>query len=440
MKYQEALGFILSFTDFERLPPSYWSRAFDLRRMEEFLQRLDNPQTASKSVLIAGSKGKGSTAAMIASALQTAGYKTGLYTSPHLHTFRERIRVDGELITEGEMARCVGQLKPEVEAVNLRDAYGQLTTFEILTALAFAYFRERNVDYQVLEVGLGGRLDATNVVRPEVAVITSVSMDHAEVLGDSVAKIAREKAGIVRAGAAVVVSPQVREAGEAIEEVCREKGAEVVAVGEDVRWARLASDVDGQTLEVKGRAGTYVLTIPLLGEHQLENTATAVAALEVLGIRGEHIIEGLARVQWPGRLEVLGRSPLFLVDGAHNRDSARRLREAIGRHLDFERLVLVLGVSSDKDVAGIVKELAPIADTAVATRSRHARALEPSVLQAELEVHGVKAETADGVASAVERALALAGPRDLVCATGSLFVVAEAREYVMGIPPEVYRQ
>ncbi|MDY6917262.1 MAG: folylpolyglutamate synthase/dihydrofolate synthase family protein [Chloroflexota bacterium] len=438
MDYREALRFVLSFTDFERLPQSYWSREFDLRRVEELLGRLDNPHLTSKSVLVAGSKGKGSTASMIASALQAEGHTTGLYTSPHLHTFRERVRVDGELISEEELARVVEQLRPEVEAVNLRRAYGELTTFEILTALAFTYFRDRSVDYQVLEVGLGGRLDATNVVTPEVAVITSISMDHAEVLGDSLAKIAREKAGIVKAGVPVVVSPQRCEAGEVIEEVCREKGARLVSVGRDVTWERLSSDMNGQTFDVAGRLGRYRLTIPLLGDHQLENASAAVGALEVLGVAPEHIVAGLARVKWPGRLEVLRERPLFLVDGAHNDDSAMRLKNAIERHLSFDHLILILGVSSDKNMPGIVKELAPVCSLVIATRSRHARALEPSVLVAEVEKHGVEASVADSVSSAVERALRDAGPGDLICATGSLFVVAEARERVMNIAGEVY--
>ena len=440
MNYQEALSYILSFTDFEKLPPSYWSREFDLRRMDEFLERLGNPHLAPRSVLVAGSKGKGSTVAMIASALSAAGYRTGLYTSPHLHTFRERIRIDGELIGEEELAAVTDRLKPEVEAVNLRHAYGELTTFEILTAMAFTYFRDRKVDFQVLEVGLGGRLDATNVVRPEVSVITSISMEHAEVLGNSLEQIAREKAGIIKPGAVVVSSPQRSEAAEAIRAVWLEKGARVIVVGRDVSWRKLASDINGQTFEVKGKAGSYNLTIPLLGDHQLENAATAVTALEVLGVDAENIAQGLATVRWPGRLEILCQSPIFLVDGAHNHESARRLKDALKHNLDFDRLILILGVSSDKDMAGIVQELAALSSFAIVTRSRHPRALEPALLLEELERQGVRGEIAESVSVAVERALQIAGPKDLVCTTGSLFVVAEAREYIKKIPGEVYPQ
>ena len=439
MNYQEALSYILSFTDYEKLPAFLYTAAnFDLRRMAELLQRVGNPHLTSPAIHLAGTKGKGSTAAMIASALSAAGYRTGLYTSPHLHTFRERFTIDGEMIAEEEFSALTERLQPEIDEVNRRHNYGELTTFEILTALAFAFFREQRVDFQVLEVGLGGRLDATNVVTPRLSVITSISLDHAAVLGDSLAKIAREKAGIIKPGALVVSAPQPSEAEVVIEEVCRHNRAGLIAVGRGVTWKKLTSDLAGQSFEVKGKAGSYQLTIPLLGGHQLENAATAVAALEALGIGHDDIARGLAQVRWPGRLEVLRREPLFLVDGAHNADSARRLREAIGEYLSFDRLILIAGASSDKDIAGIVGELAPLSSLIIVTRSRHPRALAPALLLDELERQGAKGEMAESVSSAVERALAIAKPGDLICATGSLFVAAEAREYIKGIPYDIF--
>jgi len=436
--YREALNYILSFTNLEKLPPAYWSRHFDLRRMDEFLERLGNPHLAPRSVLVAGSKGKGSTCAMIASALVAAGYRTGLYTSPHLHTFRERIRIAQEIIGEEELVEVVERLKPEIEAVNRRRAYGELTTFEILTAMAFSYFRDQKVDFQVLEVGLGGRLDATNVVTPDVSVITSISMEHAEVLGNSLEMIAREKAGIIKPRGVVVSSPQHSQVASVISGVCREKEARLIVVGEDVTWRRLSSDIGGQSLDVGGRGASYELSIPLLGEHQLENAATAVAALEVLGVGAADIVSGLGNVSWPGRLEVMRQEPIFLVDGAHNEDSARRLKDAIKRDLGFDRVILIIGVSSDKDMAAMVQQLATISSFVIATRSRHPRALDPAVLLGEFSKRGVSGEIGESVASAAERALAMAQPDDLVCATGSLFVVAEAREYVKNITGEVY--
>ena len=439
MNYQAALSYILSFTDYEKLPAFlYKADNFDLRRMAELLDRLGNPHLTSPAIHVGGTKGKGSTAAMIASALSAAGYRTGLYTSPHLHTFRERITVDGGMITEEELSALTDRLQPEIDEVNRRHDYGEITTFEILTALAFAFFMERRVDFQVLEVGLGGRLDATNVVMPRIAVITSISLDHAEVLGDSLAKIAGEKAGIIKPGTLVISAPQSCEVEGVIEEVCRSKGVSLITVGRDVTWRKLKSDLSGQFFEVKGKAGNHKLIIPLLGEHQLENAAVAVAALEALDIGVVDIARGLAQVQWPGRLEILRHEPLFLADGAHNADSANRLRETIEKYLHFDRLILILGASSDKDIAGIVGALAPLSSQAIVTRSRHPRALAPNLLLEELEKQGVKGELAESVSSAVERAMEMAGPRDLICATGSLFVAAEAREYIKGIPYDVF--
>ncbi len=432
MDYQAALDYILSFADYERAPRS--SVVFDLRRMEMLLARLGNPEAQSRTVHVAGTKGKGSTCAMISSILSSAGYRVGLYTSPHLLSFTERVQVDGSPIAREEFARLVGAIKPEVEIVNNLGAFGELTTFELLTALAFAYFREKAVDFQVLETGMGGRLDATNVVRsPEVCVITSVSYDHTDVLGNTLALIAGEKAGIIKPGTTVVCSPQFPEAMAVIERVCLERGARLVRVGSDVTWRQEAFDTGGQSFELKGLSGSYCLSLPLVGEHQLENAAAAVAVVEVLSSRGaavssEAIAAGLARVHWPGRLQVLRREPWLVVDGAHNADSARRLAESLRRYFDFDHLFLIVGASSDKDIAGMVKELAALGGTVIATCSRHPRAAAPEDLAAEFSRWGMTTVVAEDVAAAVDVALARAEPGDLVCATGSLFVVAEVME------------
>ena len=287
MNYQTALDYILSFADYERLPRS--ALVFDLRRMESLLERLGNPQEAAKSIHVAGTKGKGSTAAMIASILTQAGYRTGLYTSPHLLTLTERIQVDGKPIDEDAFARLAEVLKPQVEAVNRTGDFGELTTFELLTALAFAYFRERDADYQVLETGLGGRLDATNVVKPEVCVITSISYDHMDVLGDTLTQIATEKAGIIKPGSTVVCSPQFSEAMTVIERICREQEARLIRVGIEVTWQSKAFAPERQSFTLKGLMREYDLTLSLIGEHQLENAAAAVTAVEVLTDRGANI-------------------------------------------------------------------------------------------------------------------------------------------------------
>ncbi len=433
MDYQQALDYIYSFIDYEKVPRPRDPARYDLRRIEELLGRLDNPHLKARSVHIAGSKGKGSVAAMVASVLTASGYTTGLNTSPHLHTFNERIRVDGELISESELASLVERLKPEVEAVNRKATYGQLTTFELITALAFAYFELKGVDFQVIEVGLGGRLDATNVVQPEVCIITSISFDHTEVLGNTLAQIAAEKAGIIKPNSIVVASPHIDEVDRVIEQTCRTCQVGLVRVGGDVTWQGLGFDSSQQSLRVEGRLASYELSIPLLGQHQLENAATAVAALEVLAEKGFHIsrdsiTKGLEQVSWPGRLQVLSRRPLVVVDGAHNPDSARKLRQSLEQYFDFDRAILIIGVSSDKDIAGIVSELVPFFDKVIATHSIHPRAMPTASVVAELSRHGVEAAVTEDISTALPLALTLAGENDLICVTGSLFVVAGAIE------------
>jgi dihydrofolate synthase/folylpolyglutamate synthase len=327
-------------------------------------------------------------------------------------------------------------IKPEVEVENASGTFGELTTFELLTALAFAYFREREVDYQVLETGLGGRLDATNVVKPEVCVITSISFDHMDVLGDTLAQIATEKACIIKSGSTVVCAPQPPEAMEVIVRVCRERGSRLVRVSSDVTWQRKAFSPEGQVFQLKGLIGDYEITLPLLGEHQLENAVTAVAAIEVLVERGarvspESIAKGLAQVRWPGRLHILKREPWVIVDGAHNADSARRLVRALKQYFNFERAVLIFGASSDKNITGMVAELVSFPDTVIVTQSRHPRAVATDRLVSEFSRYNVIPELTENVASAVELALTRAKSTDLICATGSLFIVAEVMEYML---------
>ena len=437
--YQQAVDYLSSYTDYEVVPRLAHNAAnYDLRRVDELLARLGNPQLKARSVHITGTNGKGSTAAMVASALAVAGYTTGLYTSPHLHTWRERVRVDGELISEEEFVSVVERLKPEVEVVNDKATYGRLTTFEILTALAFDYFRLKEADFQVLEVGMGGKFDATSVITPEVSIITSISLDHMEVLGSSLAEITAEKAAIIKPGGIVVTSPQPDEVSRVIEETCLNCGAREVRVGRDVTWQSMGFDSGRQLLRVQGRLDSYELSIPLLGHYQLENAAVAVAALEALADKGfnvscDSITDGLAQVKWPGRLQILGHHPLLVVDGAHNPDAARKLKQSLGRYFEFDRAILVIGTSSDKDMAGVVSELASLFDKVIATRSNHPRTMAPESIAAEFGRHGVETQVAENVPGALSLALAQAGHKDLVCVAGSLFVVAEAIEHMSNL-------
>jgi dihydrofolate synthase/folylpolyglutamate synthase len=437
MNYREALDYIFSFTDYEKMPSVlYCATNYDMRRVESLLEGMDHPQHWARTVHIAGTKGKGSTATIIASVLTASGFATGLFTSPHLHTLRERIRVDARPISETELARLVSHYRSLIDALR-ETPYGSLTTFEVLVALAFAYFREEEVDFQVLEVGLGGRLDATNVIQPQVAVITSISFDHMEVLGHTLEQIASEKSGIIKTGSQVVSAPQPPEAARVIARACQEKEARLIKVGEDIAWRKKSSGWKGQSFQVRGLRDSYNLFTPLLGDHQLENAATAVAALEVLAEQGvditpESLAEGMAQVSWPGRLQILQTRPLVVVDGAHNDASSRKLRESLSHYFDWEHLILILGSSIDKDIRDIVAELAPLHPRTIATASRHPRAMPPSQIAEECQKQGIAVEIADAIPTALSQALALAGERDLVVATGSLFVVAEVIEEITG--------
>jgi dihydrofolate synthase/folylpolyglutamate synthase len=416
---------------------------WDLRRIEVLLERLGKPHLAAHTVHIAGTKGKGSTSALCDSVCHAAGYRTGFYSSPHLHSFRERIRRDTQPITEAQFAGLVEQLWPQQQWVSENAGLGPVSLFEFMTAMAFQCFTQDQVDFQTIEVGLGGRLDATNVVRPDVCVITSISLDHTAILGESLAQIAAEKAGIIKPGAPVVIAPQHPEARSVILSVCQQRDVHPIQVGADVTWEGGSSDIEGQYLTVWGRLGTYDLRIPLLGAYQLENAATAVAALEVLREQGYTIsdpamAQGFARVSWPCRLEVLSRDPLVVADGAHNPYSVAALLDSLPRYLKYRRLLLIVGVSRDKNVSQMVELLAAGKPQVFVSRSRHPRSLAPATLAAQFRAQGVDAAETGTVAEAVDQALSVAEPADLVLATGSLFVAAEVREAMLGIEPELY--
>ena len=432
--YQKALDYIYNFLDFEKSGNADQALHWDLRRMAALLKRLGNPHLASRTVHIAGTKGKGSVAAMIASVLTASGYKTGLYTSPHLNRYNERIRIGPELISDADIVEFVEKLKPDITAVNRENAYGMLTTFEVTTAIAFAYFREKGVDFQVIETGLGGRLDATNVVDPEESIITAISLDHTKILGDTLAKIAGEKAGIIKPGKTVVSAPQFPDVEKVLTGVSEKNGSKLFTAGKELKWEYTGTKDDKQSMRVRGRLGTYEIEIPLLGRHQLENAVVAVAALEVLQEKGykissESVKMGLAGVDWPGRLQVLSRTPLTVVDGAHNGESAARLVEGLKQYFKFENAILIIGVSSDKDLAGIIKEFKPVFGRVIATSANHPRAKPANILVEELTGYGVNATAGDDVPNAIRKAEQIAGPNDLICLTGSLFVVGDALEF-----------
>jgi dihydrofolate synthase/folylpolyglutamate synthase len=439
LNYSQAEEYLNSFTNYELIPGiSYAQPGYSLRHVEELLNRMGNPQLAARTIHIAGTKGKGSVAAMIAQVLSSSGYKTGRYTSPHLHNLRERLNIDGSLISEVDFAATMAEVKPFIESMKHDTSFRQLTYFEALTALAFAYFQKKRVDFQVLEVGLGGRLDATNVVaNPAVCIITSISLDHTQILGNSLEEIAREKAGIIKSGCWVVISPQPEEAASVISNICREKKAKVVQVGKDITWHKISGDLRQQSLIIEGRTSKYQVSIPLLGDFQLENAATAVASSEILASEGfaisaADIAQGLAQVKWPGRFQILQQHPTVLVDGAHNVASMKRLVNNIKAYFAHKRIFLVFGTSCDKDIPGIINELVPLSTQVIVTQASHSRAAPLVTLVAEFTKRGIEPETRETVAEAISRALSVAKRTDIICVTGSLFVVAEALDYFSG--------
>lgn len=423
--YQKALDYLYSFVNFETRPPTS-THAFDLGRVARLLQLLGDPHTKYPAVHIAGTKGKGSTTAMIESILCKAGYRTGLFTSPHLHTFRERIRVRGEMISQDALVEGVEGIKPWAEQAP------ELTTFEVATALAFSYFARQGVEIAVVEVGLGGRLDATNVITPLLSVITPIGYDHTALLGRRLAQIAAEKAGIIKPGRPVVAAPQRPAALQVIRRVAREQGSPLLQVERDWHWEKKWGDATGQSFTLHNSLQFPELWTPLLGRHQLQNTATAVAAVSELiqqgfSISTKHIGEGLAQVSWPARLEVLNRNPLLIVDGAHNVDAARAIMSSIAEDFPQRRLILVLGFSTDKDIRGILRILLRPARRIILTSAQHPRAARVEALQEQVKNLGFSGDAVPQVASALDYALALADSQDLILVTGSLFVAAEAR-------------
>ena len=445
LDYSKAVDFLLSLVDHERPGPRgpRQKAIEDLSRMESFLRRLGDPHRQVRAIHVTGTKGKGSTAAMCDAVLHAAGYRTGFYSSPHLHSFTERVRRDCLPIGEAEFAGLVERLLPYQQWMTEDSGLGPVTLFEYMTGMAFQCFAQGQADFQTIEVGLGGRLDATNVVMPEVSVITSISLDHTAILGDTVEEIAADKAGIIKPGAAVVVGPQSHDAMRPILSACDTLGITPVQVGKDVSWRLESASMDGQSFSVQARLGEYGLTTPLLGKHQLENAATSLAALECLRERGfaiseQAIQDGFSNVDWPGRMEVLSRDPLTVVDGAHNAYSMQVLLESLPDYFDYDRLLLVTGFSRDKNVDDMVDRLAQAGDMVFATRSRHPRSMPPGDIAAVFRSRGVEALPLADTAGALDAARQAARPGDLVLGTGSLFVVAEVREAVLGIKPELY--
>jgi dihydrofolate synthase/folylpolyglutamate synthase len=438
--YNEAIEFLLSFTDMERGVQKSASPVMSLNAMRGLLARLNDPQLGRPTVHVTGSKGKGSTSAMIHGVLTQAGIRSGLYTSPHLHSYTERIAFDGEPVSPDEFAAGLTALLPAIQASEAAPG-GELSTFGILTALFFWLARAQapRLGAQVVEVGLGGTWDATNVFdATDVAVITPISLEHTAILGDTTVAIARDKAGIIKRGSTCVLAPQQDPAVAAVvRQRCDEVGATLIDVGRLYEFRVREKHPYGQSFVLHGPGGEREMRTPMLGAHQLANAATAVAAADALRARGvpiddESITEGIARTRVHGRLEVMGQKPLVVADGAHNGESAAALADALREYFSFRRLFLVLGTMRDKDVRSMGFKLARLAEMIVCTGFRSPRAMDPYVMIQEVGFLGPMAVAEEAVPAALETALSHANPDDAVCVTGSLYVVAEAREVILG--------
>jgi dihydrofolate synthase / folylpolyglutamate synthase len=432
--YDEALDYLYSFVDFSMQKAVTYSPArFKLERMQALAASLGNPQQAYPSIHVAGTKGKGSVSVLCASALCEAGYKVGLYTSPHLDDYAERIQINGEFIPHAHLVEMVEQIKPFVAAIP------ELTTFEITTALAFQYFAQQGVTAAVIEVGLGGRLDATNVIIPVVSVITSISYDHTYLLGNTLAEIAGEKSGIIKPRIPIVSSPQDNEAAQVINKIADERNAPPIQVGVDVLFEEISHSLEGQTFKIwskKNPESTTRLSIPLLGSHQVVNAATAFATLVVFNEKGNKIglsalKRGFANAFWPGRFEIVQKKPPVILDCAHNRDSALKLRLTFEHYFPGKSVLLVFGASEDKDIEGMLSELMPIVKEVYFVKSFHPRAIEPEKLDELARPYQRPVHILDGIPTVLEQAMQVEGANTAVLVTGSIFVVAEARKYMV---------
>ncbi len=400
-----------------------------LSRTRELLASLGNPEKELKFVHIGGTNGKGSTASCIASILRKAGYKTGLYTSPYLYRFNERMQINGEQISDEELEELTDKIRPFADAMT-----DVPTEFELITALAMEYFSKNKADIVVLEVGLGGALDSTNVIdTPEAAVITPIGLDHTEYLGDTTAKIAETKAGIIKQGGHVAVYSGEKDVMDVISKRCREVGAEMRVVDNDQVLLH-SIDLDACRFDYKGYKN---IALPLVGTYQPYNAALAITACEILRdggwkITDENIIDGLNSVKWPGRFEVLRKNPAFVLDGAHNPHGIRATAKSLKEHFKDQKLTFVVGVMADKDVEGMMNTIAPMAKEFITVTPDNPRAMDADKLAEIIRGLGVPATACGTIKDGVDLAISRAGEDGAVVALGSLYFSGDIRNAVLG--------
>lgn len=400
----------------------------------KLLSLFNNPQEKFYSIHIAGTNGKGSTSAMIASILQAAGFRTGLFTSPHLVSFTERIRVNNEEITEGEVVELTEEIRSTIEGSELNPTF-----FEFVTVMGLLYFKRKNIDWAVVETGMGGRLDATNVLLPDASVITSINYDHSEFLGNTISAIAEEKTGIIKDGVPVITSAQEPSVMDAIKKKTEEKNASLFIYGRDFSAAIKTEDTSGSVFNYNGGNNFEDLVISLPGRHQVLNAALALKTIEVISqkplpntsrLNPDTIRAGLGNIKWHGRLEFISKEPPILIDGAHNPSAATILADSLKEIFFrvYRRIILVVGIMSDKDIRGIMAPLLPLAAEIILTAPAYERAASPDVLYGHAISLGFSCRKAYGVADALTMAREIYREGDLIVITGSFYTIGEAKE------------
>jgi len=407
---------------------------FGLERITRLLNGLGNPHQGLKVIHVTGTNGKGSVCKYISSMLQKAGYTVGLYVSPHVERFSERIVVNGEEISEEDISLLVEQVRPVVEDMIKKDTAP--TFFEIVTALALLYFRDRKVDYAVIEVGLGGRFDATNVVTSLVSVITNVSLEHTNILGNDITSIAFEKAGIIKEKIPVVTAA-TQNAWAVIKDIAVEKKAPITLVDQTM-WKRVSHKGKHQEFFIQGSFKDYSVKTSMLGMHQGENIALAIAAIERLQTSGVYladtdIVEGIAAASHPGRMEIISEKPFIILDGAHNPDGMAKLALTLKEDFSYKRLFLILAILRDKDINTMVSMITPVADVIIVTKSTNPRAYDPLLLHEKIAKFDETKEVVvkASIPEAIDYVKTIAKRKDLICISGSLFTVGEARRYLL---------
>jgi dihydrofolate synthase/folylpolyglutamate synthase len=423
MSYEDALTALYSLQKY--------GIKFGLSKTTNLLKAFNNPHAGRTYIHIAGTNGKGSTAALLEAILMRAGLKVGFYSSPHLVRFTERFRINGKEIRPEIAAALAGEVMAAIDPTSLP------TFFEVVTVMALLYFAREETDIAIMEVGMGGRLDATNVIKPTVTVITNIALEHQFFLGRRLIDIAGEKGGIIKPGVDLITGATQPSVINLLRAICEEKRAPFWRIGRDIRYTS-----EGLRLNYHGLHKRYrALEVGLLGRYQARNAALALAAVELLEKEGfptteREIREGLKHPQWPGRMHVVARDPLVVLDGAHNPTAVRHLADSLKRDFPHRRLFLVLGVMGDKDIGKIVRNIVPIADHVIYTRPEYHRAAVPEVLMGEAASLRKPGEIQPSVSRAVERARQMADPEDMILVTGSLFTVGEA---LSGVDPDIYR-